>query len=211
MPARSHYDVLGVARGASGEEVRRAYLHLARELHPDRFSDAGSERRADVERQMREVNEAWRVLGNTGRRLQYDLELDRLAGVHRSTSARQWDEDRWFTSRTDGTMPPDVDLDDVDVAARAIRGLPWLLLIVVLGAIFVFTAYAVTGGRTSTTPGSPSPACVTVSASGVATGAPCGSPAARRVVVQVSSSQPCPSSTERFQPAVGGNALCLEV
>src|SRR5256885_11233820 len=61
--ARSHYEVLGVPRFAGGEAVRRAYLQRARQLHPDRYVDAGPEQRNAAERSMQEVNEAWRVLG----------------------------------------------------------------------------------------------------------------------------------------------------
>jgi len=63
----NHYEVLGLAPAAPPEEVRQAYLRLARRHHPDR---AGG----DAER-MREVNEAWTVLGDPARRALYDLTL----------------------------------------------------------------------------------------------------------------------------------------
>jgi curved DNA-binding protein CbpA len=61
-----HYEVLGVAHDADGSEVRRAYLRLAREHHPDRSG-------GDPDR-MRAVNAAWAVLGDPMRRRQYDLD-----------------------------------------------------------------------------------------------------------------------------------------
>lgn len=64
---RGHYEVLGVARDASTTELRRAYLDLARRHHPDR--PGGNADR------MREVNEAWAVLGDAVRRERYDLSL----------------------------------------------------------------------------------------------------------------------------------------
>jgi hypothetical protein len=63
----THYDVLGVAPSAPVAEVRRAYLALARQHHPDRpGGDAAT---------MRAVNEAWTVLGDPGRRASYDRSL----------------------------------------------------------------------------------------------------------------------------------------
>lgn len=56
--------MLGVARGASDAEIRRAYLALARRFHPDNNPD-GEER-------MRAVNEAWSILGDRARRRAYD-------------------------------------------------------------------------------------------------------------------------------------------
>lgn len=62
----THYDVLGVAPGASAAEVRAAYRQAARRHHPDRRGDADA---------MARVNEAWQVLGHPDRRRQYDLTL----------------------------------------------------------------------------------------------------------------------------------------
>lgn len=62
------YEVLGVDPGASADEVRRAYLRLARRYHPDYFTAAEPGERARAERRMQEVNEAWAVLGDAERR-----------------------------------------------------------------------------------------------------------------------------------------------
>ncbi|MFM7065066.1 MAG: J domain-containing protein [Actinomycetes bacterium] len=73
-----HYAVLGVPEGADPASVRRAYLELAREHHPD-LHPAGAARRA-AERRMQEVNEAWAVLSDPDRRLAYDRRLGLVAG-----------------------------------------------------------------------------------------------------------------------------------
>lgn len=187
--ARSYYEVLGVSPHADAIELRRAYLERAREAHPDRHVDAAGPQRREVERRMREVNEAWGVLGNPRRRRRYDLELE---------------PETRFVTRTDGTMPPDVVLREVDGTTRLIRGLPWMILVVVMFAIFVFTAYAATGGDTAVR------SCVTTSGTAVVD-APCGSPGARRVILTVLTTQPCPAGSERFQPATGTTVYCLEV
>jgi hypothetical protein len=205
--ARSHYEVLGVPRNASGDALRQAYLDRARQLHPDRYVDAGPARRSEAERSMQEVNEAWRVLGDPGRRRRYDAELNPVASVR-----ARWamDDDR-FTTRLDGTMPEQV--EQLEPAERVIRGLPWIILIVVLFAIFVFTAYAVTGNPATTQPGPGVGVggCVTVAAGPTVHSATCGTPGARAVVAQVGLTEPCPDRSERLQPATGSIAYCLEV
>src|SRR5919199_6785042 len=63
---RDYYDVLGVARNADADEIKRAFRRLARELHPD-VSEA-----PDAEHRFREVVEAYEVLSNSERREVYD-------------------------------------------------------------------------------------------------------------------------------------------
>ena len=63
---RDYYEVLGVARGASDDEIKRAFRGLARELHPD-VSDA-----PDAEDRFKEVVEAYEVLSSSERRQVYD-------------------------------------------------------------------------------------------------------------------------------------------
>jgi hypothetical protein len=71
------YEVLGVAEGASAEDVRRAYLRLAREHHPDYFVDAPSDERLAAEHRMRAINEAWALLRDPDRRRALDDERPR--------------------------------------------------------------------------------------------------------------------------------------
>jgi curved DNA-binding protein len=58
-----YYNTLGVKRGASAEEIKRAYRSLAMKHHPDRGGD---------EKKFKEISEAYDVLGNTEKRQQYD-------------------------------------------------------------------------------------------------------------------------------------------
>jgi hypothetical protein len=67
MATVTHYDVLGVTRSADDATIRRAYLELARVLHPD--ADGGD---ADA---MVVLNEAWAVLGDPETRARYDAGL----------------------------------------------------------------------------------------------------------------------------------------
>ncbi len=63
-----YYDILGVKRQASPDEIKRAYRKLAHQYHPDK---AGGER-AEMEKKFKEINEAYRVLSDAGKRSRYD-------------------------------------------------------------------------------------------------------------------------------------------
>jgi molecular chaperone DnaJ len=63
---RDYYEVLGVARGSSEDDIRKAYRKLARQYHPD------INKEADAETQFKEINEAYEVLSDTSKRSAYD-------------------------------------------------------------------------------------------------------------------------------------------
>src|SRR3989344_9200731 len=62
--AKNYYDVLGVAKTASADEIKRAYRSLAHQHHPD--TGKGDEAR------FKEVSEAYSVLSDANKRAQYD-------------------------------------------------------------------------------------------------------------------------------------------
>jgi hypothetical protein len=120
----SHYDTLGLTPAATHEEVRRAYIQRALRYHPDRQEGQDLAGRADAERRMQDANLAWSVLGDRDARAAYDAQL--------------------------GIARPEDDLDDVvpvDVGPVTLRDLvrrwsPLWILLGLLAAIFLFTAYA---------------------------------------------------------------------
>lgn len=62
--AKDYYQILGVGKSASTDEIKRAYRKLAHQYHPDKNSGD------DVK--FKELNEAYQVLGNAEKRAQYD-------------------------------------------------------------------------------------------------------------------------------------------
>jgi molecular chaperone DnaJ len=67
MKKRDYYEVLGVSRGASEAEIKKAYRRLARKLHPDvNPGDKGAQKK------FQEVQEAYEVLWDTDKRRAYD-------------------------------------------------------------------------------------------------------------------------------------------
>ena len=62
-PEKDYYHVLGAEEDSSRADIERRYKRLARRHHPDRGGD---------EEEMKNINEAWRVLGDTDARTAYD-------------------------------------------------------------------------------------------------------------------------------------------
>lgn len=60
---KDYYEILGVARGASQEEIKKAYRRLAHKYHPDKGGD---------ENKFKEINSAYQILGDPAKRKQYD-------------------------------------------------------------------------------------------------------------------------------------------
>jgi curved DNA-binding protein len=120
--ARDYYEVLGVPRSASAEELQRAFRTLARRYHPDVNSDPSAEER------FKEINEAYHVLADPQTRARYDrygpdfrqIPEGAPAGAGASPGGgRSTGRGRGSTVRTEGV---DIDLEDLLRGFGGFRG-----------------------------------------------------------------------------------------
>ena len=73
MAKRDFYDILGVAKNASEDEIKKAYRKLAMKYHPDRNQGEGDAKKAkDAEDKFKEAKEAYEVLTDANKRAAYD-------------------------------------------------------------------------------------------------------------------------------------------
>ena len=66
MAQRDYYEILGVPKNASSEDLKSAFRRLARQYHPDVNKDS------DAEERFKEINEAYAVLSDPEKRSAYD-------------------------------------------------------------------------------------------------------------------------------------------
>lgn len=104
------YEVLGVERSASEEQIRKAYRRLARKFHPDR--NPGN---AQAEKRFKQISAAFEVLSDKKKRKDYDEfgELSRQSGFD-AERARAYQSQSWSNHRAPGSQPFDLgDLGDL--------------------------------------------------------------------------------------------------
>lgn len=74
--SNSLYETLGISKGASSDEIKKAYRKLARQYHPDINKEPGAEEK------FKEINAAYEILSDESKRQQYDQYGDSMFGGH---------------------------------------------------------------------------------------------------------------------------------
>ncbi|MBR2158962.1 MAG: DnaJ domain-containing protein, partial [Campylobacter sp.] len=72
--SNSLYETLGISKGASSDEIKKAYRKLARQYHPDINKEPGAEEK------FKEINAAYEILSDETKRRQYDQYGDSMFG-----------------------------------------------------------------------------------------------------------------------------------
>jgi curved DNA-binding protein len=100
---RDYYEILGVSKDASSEEIKKVYRRLARQYHPD--LNPGNK---EAEEKFKTIGEAYEILSDSSRRSQYDQfsrywQQNGFAGNKQTPKPKGWD------SRPNGRSSQDVD------------------------------------------------------------------------------------------------------
>ena len=218
----SHYQVLGVEPTAEHAEIRRAYHQAARRWHPDRFATAAPAEAERAEVEMRRVNEAWTVLSNQATRRVYDQRVVNGTGHREGVRV-----DEGVTRIDPRLLDPSflasrrhAQFDEISHRTSiVVRVAPVLALVGLLVAIFVFTAYARSGGteavETTLPPGPNLGAgidandCVSVLTGPSLIARPCDATAEGRVIGARLPDGVCPVGTTREVELSNGAIACL--
>ncbi len=69
---KDFYEVLGLSKGASEDEIKKAYRKKAMQYHPDKVSQGTEAEKKEAEKNFKEINEAYQVLSDPQKKQQYD-------------------------------------------------------------------------------------------------------------------------------------------
>ncbi len=70
---KDYYEILGLKKGASDDEIKKAYKNLVKKWHPDRWVNGTDEEKKTAETKIKEINEANDVLSDPEKRKNYDM------------------------------------------------------------------------------------------------------------------------------------------
>ena len=97
MEYKDYYQILGISRNASPQDVRKAYRKLAMQYHPDR--NPGDKQ---AEERFKEINEAYQVLSDSQKRAHYDRLGSEYSNWQRRGAPGDFDWSQWFRGAPGG-------------------------------------------------------------------------------------------------------------
>lgn len=205
MAGRTHYEVLGVPPTAPADEVRRAYRSRIKAAHPDARGGRDDGESAAI-------TEAWRVLSDPGRRLDYDRALRGEASGGAGPaggSAAAGGRSAPVAGATAPGAPPGWSSAPYEPAR-----FPWRLVValIILGAIVVLVLNASAGNRVPSGPDGliDAGSCIVVDETAAAVEVPCDGPHEGVVRALVGFDMSCPSDTEAVRDRQGMGLACVQ-
>jgi len=108
MDYKDYYQILGVPRNASSDDIRKAYRKLAMKYHPDR--NPGDNQ---AEERFKEINEAYQVLNDSQKRAHYDRVGSAYSSWQQRGGQGGFDWGRWAGASPGGTRVEYGDLNDL--------------------------------------------------------------------------------------------------
>lgn len=109
--SKDYYELLGVSKDATADDLKRAYRKLAKKYHPDAQQDENAKKEAEVK--FKEVNEAYSVLSDDQKRAQYDRFGSNFEQAGFGGGYGQGGFGGFDFSGFGGGMGVDIDLDDI--------------------------------------------------------------------------------------------------
>ncbi|HKC24081.1 MAG TPA: DnaJ domain-containing protein [Thermoanaerobaculia bacterium] len=111
----NYYELLGISRHATEQDIREKFRLLARQAHPDRFAEGPG--RVEAERLFQLMTEAVNVLTNEARRKAHDFDLDKGSGsgTHEPQAVAKAYLAKGVKAYKDGDFPEAVTLFDMSV------------------------------------------------------------------------------------------------
>lgn len=191
-----HYERLGVSSSSTRDEIHVAYRRLARQHHPDAKGAVSVER-------MSQINEAWRVLSDPGRRAVYDAQSRGSAAQRNAAGAST------STGGVRTASRPTIVAHAVATPAR----FPWRFMLVVasIGVAFVLVNAALTKPGRGDVPDNliDSGSCVNVVDNGDAVEVSCDGTHDAVVDSLISTDGVCAGDTEGHRDRQGMGQVCV--
>ena len=77
---KNYYDILGVKKDATTDEIRRAFKKLSVKYHPDKHINSSESEKHEAEEKFKEINEAYETLSDEQKRQEYDNPMSNFSG-----------------------------------------------------------------------------------------------------------------------------------